>query len=745
MDIEQHMQYLFFRTKNYYLTMQFLMCASAMSQPLFNYEKLISTTSSNSKFNIFPGNIKCDNGGYASNTSKTSINSDSSNPDYAIVSDFDASAQYGKIKKINLKDNNELLNFNTSFNKNHNWPIYNPFILSNSLTSGVVFGSQFMVRDSLIYNAPWMLAALDDTTPVPKYPEHTKNLIAYISGSQSPVITNGITDNYFVRSSDKLGMIVNSAPWIQRAPASKIAYGNYSSFKTQYAKRRDVVWVGANDGMLHGFYADTGDFLMSYLPSPLFSRLYASVQLGRKPEALMDGSPFTADIGFDYSKVEPYKDYIIRTYLFSSMGRGGKAFFALDVTDTSTLLGKNSSDIFKWIFTDTDDEDLGYIIGNNGTHPLSNQPVSSVLTQNNRDFGLLIPNGVDSANNNSVLYIIFSAGPELFNATDPNPTRDPTLATHQYADAWIKATTIEKAARYIKLVAPKSLATNNGLVGVTWVAASITGESAYVYATDLNGKLWKFNVNNSDFTYWQGFEGISTDNSYPSAPTLVFDSNEGRLSTDPVLKITTAPILRYDTKGRVNIIFGTGNALTGAEFQDTSANNRIYSIIDTPSATSTYKHASLSTRNLSEIGATTYISASSDVSSSNGWVVYFRSGSGEKVINNPVILGDTIFVNTSAPSPGCVAQARVYAIDASTGKANSSALGTASVTINNVTKEVNALAIKSKDQSTVVFTKSDGLKNTVQIVGKSDNIKGISYYATNRQQWRTIPGMKSTQ
>ena len=739
------MQYLFFRLVNFYLAMQLLMCTGAISQPLFNYEKFISTSSSKSKFNIFPGNIKCDNGSYAGNTSKTAISVDSGNPDYAIVSDFDSAAQYGKIKKINLNNNSDLLNFSTSFNKYHDWPAYNPFILSNSLTSGVEFGSQFMLRDGVIYGAPWMLAAIDDTTPVPKYPEHTKNLIAYIGGSQPPVITNGISDNYFVRSSDKLGMIVNSAPWIQRAPASKIAYGNYSSFKTQYAKRRDVVWVGANDGMLHGFYADNGDFLMSYLPSPLFNRLYASVQLGRMPEALMDGSPFTADIGFDYTKVEPYNDYIFRTYLFSSMGRGGKAFFALDVTDPSTLMKKNSSDIFKWIFSDADDVDLGYIIGNNVIHPLSNQPVSSVLTQNNRDFGLLIPNGIDSTNNNSVLYIIFSAGPELFNATNPNPTRDPAKATHQYADAWIKATTIEKAARYIKLVAPKSADTNNGLVGVTWVAASITGEAAYVYATDLNGKLWKFNVNNSNFTYWQGFEGISTDNSYPSAPTLVFDSNEGRLSTGPILKITTAPILRYDTKGRVNIIFGTGSALTGADFQDTSAKNRIYSIIDTPSATSTYKHASLSTRNLSEIDTMTYISDSSDVSSSNGWVVYFRSSSGEKVINNPVILGDTIFVNTSAPLAGCVTQARVYAIDASTGKANSTALGTASVTINNVTKEVNALAIKSKDQSTVVFTQPDGLKNTVQIVGKSDNIKGISYYATNRQQWRTIPGMKSTQ
>ena len=104
------MKYLFFRLARIYLPIQLLICTGAISQPLFNYEKLITTTSSKSKFNIFPGNIKCDNGSYVGNTSKTAISGDSGNPDYAIVSDFDAAAQYGKIKKINIKDNSEIKN-----------------------------------------------------------------------------------------------------------------------------------------------------------------------------------------------------------------------------------------------------------------------------------------------------------------------------------------------------------------------------------------------------------------------------------------------------------------------------------------------------------------------------------------------------------------------------------------------------------------------------------------------------------
>ena len=717
---------------------------NAVGQPLYDYETLIPTTSIKSQYNLFPGNIQCQNKSYATNTSKASINGDSTSIDYAIISDFNTSNQFGILKKISLKDNTELINFGLNFNTSRNYPTIKPFIASNNLTAGAVFGNIYM-------NFPWMMTALDSSTPAPKYEEHRTNLISYLRGSQSPITatTNSIQDNFFDRDSNKMGMLVNSTPWIQTAPSSKILYpdqDSYKAFRSTYANRRNVVWVGSNDGMIHGFYADNGDFLMSYLPSPLFSRLYDSVQPGRSPEALMDGSPFTADIGYDFTSIPNVNAYVIKTLLFSSMGRAAKAFFALDVTDPKLLTENNSRSIFQWIFSDVDDPDLGYILSNNSIHPLSNQPTSSVLTQNNRDFGILLPNGVDSINNKSVLYVLFSNGPHQFKQDAAgNPTRDPRLTTHQYANSWSKGTAIGAPARYVKLVAPKSQTTSNGLVGLTWAASSSTGEASYVYATDLNGKLWKFDISKGDFTYWQGFEGTSTDQSSPSPPTLVFDANEGRSSSDPVLKITTAPILRFDTKGRVNIIFGTGSALTDTEFQDTSSKNRIYSIIDTPSATTTYKHASLSSRNLSETDTMTYISDASDVSSSNGWVVYFRNGSGEKVINNPVILGDTIFVNTSAPPSGCVTQARVYAIDASTGKANSSALGTTSVTINKVTKEVNALAIKSKDQSTVVFTKSDGLKNTVQIVGKSDNIKGISYYTTNRHQWRTLPGMKSTQ
>jgi type IV pilus assembly protein PilY1 len=713
-----------------------------------SYEKSIVTSSVKSNYDLFPGNIKCNATNYAGNTSKIAISGDTGNPQFAILSDFDQLKQSGILNKIRLLDNFISNDFGPKFNTSRNVPATPPFIGSNNLTSGAIFGDR-----SIAF--PWMTTALDASTPVPKYVEHTTNLVSFVRGTQSPITAAGstITDNFFARDSgNKLGMLVNSVPWIQRPPSSKITAPTYADFKTQYKDRREIVWVGSNDGMLHGFYANNGDFIMSFLPSPLFSRLYASAQPGRTPEALVDGSPFTADVGFHSADPKISEINSFKTYLFSSLGRGGKAIFALDVTDPLLLNATKSNEIFRWIFTDVDDGDLGYTIGNNSIHPVSNQPVSSIYTQNNRGFGLLVPNGVDSTLNKSVLYILFSEGPELFidGLENSNPSRTPTLASRQNKNAWIKATTLLDPARYVKLVAPTTDATRNGLVGVTWFAPSNSTKAAYVYATDLNGKLWKFDINNDDFTFWQGFESNSTGKlSPPSKPTLVFDANQGKLATDPQISITTAPIIKLEANDRVRIIFGTGNALTASNFQDTNSQNRIYSILDNPKDTTQITRNDLSARLLKSVESATYIYSSSEATASKGWVIYFSVDSGEKVINNPVLLGDAVFVNTSAPmtstTSGCGTQARVYAIDSKSGKAASSALGSVIVASNGVTTQVNALGIKSNDQNSVVVTKSDGTTTSVKIIGKTDNILALKYSDTNRSQWRTIPGMKSTQ
>ena len=83
------------------------------------------------------------------------------------------------------------------------------------------------------------------------------NLVEFIRGKE------GVSSSFRSRTLSgrvhRLGDIVHSSPLVVAAPNSrwddKYADPTYTEFRTQYSKRRQVVYVGANDGMLHAFNA----------------------------------------------------------------------------------------------------------------------------------------------------------------------------------------------------------------------------------------------------------------------------------------------------------------------------------------------------------------------------------------------------------------------------------------------------------------------------------------------------------
>ena len=153
---------------------------------------------------------------------------------------------------------------------------------------------------------------------------HGQKMLDWIRGSTT------FADEFRPRPATSImGPIVSSNPTIQTVPEGRYfgdAFSGYDTFATTWKDRRLVLWAGAGDGMLHAFDASNrkgpdgtqagGAPIMSYIPQPLFSRLpeWASAN-GAKVQAFVDGSPFVGDVkvGADW-----------RTYLFSSLGRGGR-------------------------------------------------------------------------------------------------------------------------------------------------------------------------------------------------------------------------------------------------------------------------------------------------------------------------------------------------------------------------------------------------------------------------------------
>jgi type IV pilus assembly protein PilY1 len=265
---------------------------------------------------------------------------------------------------------------------------------------------------------------------------NAKAVLSYIRGDQSNESATQLRE----RGTNVLGPIVSSTPWVQTPPAANYfgtAFSGYVEFSKSNKDRSKLLWVGANDGMLHAFNPDTGAEVFAYVPGPLANRL-AEIPLQRQADATasvttnlgatslvdgtekkpdntiwpyVDGSPFTGEVSLGaYSKTATSAAW--RTYLFSSLGRGGRGVFALDVTSVGNLQSGESkaSSLFKWQFTSDDNSNLGYIVNDFPMNESTRQPMP-IAKLNNGKFAYLLGNGYKSADGKASLFILFADGP----------------------------------------------------------------------------------------------------------------------------------------------------------------------------------------------------------------------------------------------------------------------------------------------------------------------------------------------
>ncbi|HZX76298.1 pilus assembly protein [Lysobacter sp.] len=186
-----------------------------------------------------------------------------------------------------------------------------------------------------------------------------------------------------------LGDIVHSQPVYVGQPDARLYYGagfdgaaDYVKFAEDQAQRLGVVYVGANDGMLHAFNAETGEEVYAFMPAAAINAdLKSLTSPDYEHRFFVDGEVTVADV---YSKAD--KEW--KTILVGSMGRGGKAVFALDVTDPEAVK-------FLWEKNATDVAALGNVLG---------KPIIAQVA--NGDWQVLIGNGPNSSTGTAQLVMI---------------------------------------------------------------------------------------------------------------------------------------------------------------------------------------------------------------------------------------------------------------------------------------------------------------------------------------------------
>ena len=387
--------------------------------------------------------------------------------------------------------------------------------------------------------------------------------LEYLRGSQ---VNEGKSATSFrPRPTSRLGDIVNSSPVYVGAPEAGWAGSAYLAFRKANLARTPILYTGANDGMLHAFRASDGQELLAYVPSVFFNNTAAKSNLSQltnlsySHKYFVDGTPMVNDI-----EVVSGTGVAWKTVLVGGLNWGGRAFYALDITNpdvpasgTNNLAFSegNASRLAWWEFTNANDSDLGYTI-NQPTYPPFSGISEQIVKMRNGKWAVILGNGYNSDNGKAALFIFF-----LDRAT-------------KGSNQWVLGTD------YVKLVADMQVPSNyNGLSTPMPFSARADGVIDWVYAGDLNGNLWKFDVTDSDTTKWAVSYNstVCTSTTNASTCTPLYTAKDALGNPQP---ITVAPRVTRHPSGGAMVLFGTGKYLEASDTISPFTTQTYYGIWD---------------------------------------------------------------------------------------------------------------------------------------------------------------------
>ncbi|MEP7243378.1 MAG: PilC/PilY family type IV pilus protein [Gammaproteobacteria bacterium] len=345
----------------------------------------------------------------------------------------------------------------------------------------------------------------------------------------------------FRKRAKKLGDIINSEPVFVGKPPFLYPTTSYVAYRNAQAARTQMVYVGGNDGMLHGFNAATGVEKLAFVPGAVFRNLIDLTQQNYGHRFYVDGSPTMGDAFYN-------SDW--HTVLVGGLNKGGQGIYALDITTPATFSESNASSIYRWEFTDADDADLGFTFSRPAIVQMHNGKWAAVFGNGyNNTTDDTASGGQKSSTGQAALYIVDIETGALIRKISTNVgTAD---------DPWAQSR-------------PNGLATP--------ALADIDGDSVvdFAFAGDLFGHLWKFDLSDTDPTNWAiAFSG---------AP--LFNAVDASNKAQP---ITTRPEVGRGPNGRgMIVLFGTGKFLESTDKDIAQLSTQtFYGIIDPNTAIAT--------------------------------------------------------------------------------------------------------------------------------------------------------------
>ena len=375
-----------------------------------------------------------------------------------------------------------------------------------------------------------------------------QNRLQYLRGDRSNEVNSSGVGLFRPRDS-VLADIINSSPvpigapffgftdvWVDRTSNVATFAENlntaqtYSAFVSANASRLNVAYVGANDGMLHGFRMGSidstgalvnnstapndGKEVLAYMPGAVLSGIH-STTAGLDYSNTQYGHAFDVDATPEYGDV--FYGSAWHTWLVGGLGPGGKAIYALDVTNPSNFSEANAATLVmgEWTpasLTCANVVACGQYMGNTFGTP-------QIRRFHNGMWGFVFGNGYNSTAGTAGIYVV---------------TIDPATRAN---------------TTYFLNTGVGTAAAPNGIAFANVLDADGDHLGDFAYGGDLRGNLWRFDLTSSNPANWK----VSTYGN--SVPTPLFTTPTGQpIST----AVTQAFVSGAGNSGRVVISFGTG-------------------------------------------------------------------------------------------------------------------------------------------------------------------------------------------
>ncbi len=359
----------------------------------------------------------------------------------------------------------------------------------------------------------------------------------YLRGARGQEVAKG-RGGIFRNRKSVLGDIISSVPTYV-GPPSRFYFSSddfpegvsYGAFKEAHKNRDPMVYVGSNGGMFHGFKTENGREQLAYVPAAIFNNLWQLTKADYSHRNFVDGPMSENDVFYD----DAWHSLIV-----SGLGTGGQAYFALDITAPAGFSEANAASIARWEFSDSDDADLGYSFSK-----------PSLVRLANGKWGVIVGNGLNSTEadghasttGNGVIFILDAETGAVIKKLD---TKEGT------ADD------------------PKGLARPNGIIGTSVVDEDGDFIVDRLYAGDLFGNVWAFDLSSSNEAQWVSAYGSG------NSPQPLFSAEVANVA-QPITSDLKVKI--HPSSDGFLIYFGTGKYLGKSDLID-SSQQTFYAIWD---------------------------------------------------------------------------------------------------------------------------------------------------------------------